>query len=452
MSAFVTQERTATQSPAQLKTAPDSQLSMSPPEFSLSADTSGPVQMQENGDGGTEQSQQQIPDGQDFGMMVGPLQAFDVDSAVTYNNGKEFRIDWVRNLQLRLLGERRSTDGSFDQETIHQVARFQSTYIGSDGVDGKIGPTTRRKLEEIYPELLSTITGDHLDSRVLVPAGASQQQRYAYWAGIIQESGGHFLTGGMEINLLGIRGVKIADGTESHQVGGQTLASGTIYQTSSAQDFVNARAAGTTDDHVSGRHQGFDDMIISLWVDGEGNMVVKERIGNVDPRSLYTDDSYGTGHLMDGQYQYHVGTHGTGSSSHRDAVKGIEDPDNVLGIHDYKNGTRTRYNALRPSRNQEVWREHETNDRYVSAEEERVSRERIYDRNGRYTNDNFAMNIHTSSTEHPNSQACMNVPADNYLEFMKEIYAGSNQQNVLFSLIDASKIENGLVLQSQTNQ
>lgn len=427
--------------PAQLQA--EGGVGMQPPAFSLSA---SPIQMQDGGGDGADAGVAAGPVAADpTALMVGPLQEYDRDGALTYNNDKGFRIDWVRNLQQSLGLPQTSTDGSMDLATVDGVARFQATHLPG-APDGKIGPTTRRTLETIYPVLLSTITGDHLEPRVLVPAGASEEQRYGYFSGIITSAGGVLLTEPMAMNLIGIRGIKIADGSEAHQIAGVTLANGTIYQTSSAQDFVAARAAGTTDNHVSGAHEGFDDMIVSIWVDREGAMHVQERIGNVDPGDLYTDDQYGTGHLMDGQYSYGTGTHGTGSPSHQAAVRGIDDPDNELNRRMVDG--RLRYNALRPNGNQEVWREHDQNDRFVSETEESESRDQLYARNNRYVNDNFAMNIHSSRDTRPNSQACMNVPASQYLEFMQEIFASSNQSNVLYTLIDASKLEAGLTIVS----
>lgn len=431
--------------PAQLQA--EGGAGMQPPEFSL---TAGPIQMQDGEDGGatSDATTTAAP-----GLMSGPVPEFDRAAAIAYNNGTAFanrdhgfRIDWVRNLQQSLMGRMISTDGNMDTATVEAIAQFQAIHFPGEAPDGKVGTNTRRKLEEIYPVLLSTITGSHLEPRVLVPAGSNEEQRFGYFRGIIESAGGVFLTEPMAMNLIGIRGIKVADGSENHQIGGQTLASGTIYQTSSAQDFVNARAEGRTDDHLSGAHEGFDDMIVSLWVDAEGAMHVTERTGNVDPGDLYTDDAYGTGHLMDGQYSYGVGRHSTGSASHKTAVRGINDENNILNRSE--SGGRLSYNALRPNGNQEVWREHDVNDRFVSETEEEMSRERLYSRNGRYVNNNFAMNIHSSRDTRPNSQACMNVPASQYISFMEEIYASSNQRNILYTLIDASKIENGLQIVS----
>lgn len=416
-----------------------------PPSLSLSA---GPLQKQEAPGDGTDTpttdtaapAPAALPDG------------FDWNAAVTYNDSKEFRLDWVRLLQQEMVGAMSSTNGTFDQATVEAIGRWQMVQWPDQAPDGKIGQNTRRQLESVFPSLLTTTLGTHLDSRVLVPAGASDEQKYGYYRSIIQGAGGVFLSNAMEMNLLGIRGVLVSDGSEAHQINGETVPTGTLYQTESAQDFANARTAGTADDHFSGRHAGLNDMMVSVWVTADGAFEVRERMGNVDPGDRYTADAYRTGHLRDGQYSYQTGTHSTGSGSHRAAVNGINDPNNVLGIHEVSGGTRTRYNALTPTRNQEVWRNHENDDFSISENEEATSNERIYTRNNRYVNDNFAMNIHSSRNNRPNSQGCMNIPAEHYLEHMQEIYASSNQRNILYTLIDASKIADGLQMVTQEDR
>jgi hypothetical protein len=426
----------------------DGGASMAPPAFSLGA---SPIQRQvpPDGEGAASNPSTAGTTTAPPALAEGPLQSYDGPAAIAYNNAKEFRIDWVRNLQLSLMGSRISTDGSFDQATVDAVARFQMTHLPGRP-DGKIGANTRRKLEEIYPVLLSTIVGAHTESRILVPAGADNNARFGYWRGIVEAAGGVFNDTAMALNLVGIRGVKISDGSASHMINGAIVPAGAIYQSDSAAQFEADRAAGRDNTHLSGRHTDFNDLMVSLWIDAEGVMHVQERIGNVDPNEVNDDDQFGTGHLMDGQYAYELGTHGTRSRSHRDAVNGISDPDNDLGRRTVDG--KLRYAALRPTRNQEVWREHEDNDFSISENEETQSREQVYAGHHRYMNDNFAMNIHSSSNDHPNSQACMNVPANQYLDFIHEVQASSNQRNILFTLIDASKIENGLVLQSQQQQ
>lgn len=421
--------------------------SMAPPAFSLGA---SPIQRQvppdDNAGAGAETptTTTTTAGGE---LAAGPLQPFDGPGAITFNNGMQFRIDWVRNLQFSLLGARRSTNGNFDQDTVDAVARFQMTHLHNQAANGRIDANTRRQLEVIYPVLLSTIVGPHTESRILVPGEADNNARFGYWRGIVEAAGGVFNDAPMAMNLVGIRGIKRSDGSAAHTINGVVVANGTIYQTGSAAEFLADRAAGRDNDHLSGVHQGFNDMMVSLWVDAAGVMHVQERIGNVDPNEVNNADQFGTGHLMDGQYAYALGTHGTRSASHQRAVNGIRDPNDDLGrrVVDGK----LRYAALRPTRNQEVWREHEDNDFSISQNEETTSRERVYSAHNRYMNDDFAMNIHSSSNDHPNSQACMNVPAAQYLDFIHEIQASSNQRNIMYTLIDASKIENGLVLQTQ---
>ena len=391
-------------------------------------------------------------------LAPGALPAdFDWADAVRYNNERELRLDWVRLLQQVLLGTMTSTDGTFDRATVEALGQWQMGQWPEQKPDGKIGPQTRRRLEETFPPLLTTVLGNHLEPRILVPGGASNAQKYAYYSGIITNAGGVFLNGPMQYNILGIRGVATADGSDAHQIGGQTLAANTLYQTDSARDYAAARASGGTDDHLDGRHVGMNDIIVSLWVNAAGEPEVRERMGSVDPSEAFRtgpSDPNRTGHLRDGQYPYEVGTHGTRSRSHIAALNSIEDPDNVLGV--YEDGGRTRYSALRPTRNQEAWRNSERDDFFISAGEEAHANTQIYRNNrdperrtSRYINNNFAMNIHTSRNDRPNSQACMNVPAEHYLEFAQEFQASSNQDNILFTLIDASKIENGLQLVRQ---
>lgn len=420
-------------------------LSANPPGFGL---TAAPIQRQAPVEGETTAKEAVQPE-----PTTALPETFDSAAAIKYNDGKQLRLDWVRLLQKELLGTMSSTNGNFDQATVEALGKWQMKQWPGQKPDGKIGPNTRRQLEKVFPSLLTTTVGDHLESRILVPGEASLEQKYAYYKGMVETSGGVFLAGASEMNLVGIRGVKVGDGTEKHMVKGKVVAKGTIYQTTSAGDFAKARKSKKADDHFSGQHTGFDDMIVSLWVDEKGTMQVKERIGNVDPGDRYTKDAYKTGHLRDGQYSYKTGRHSTGSSSHRKAVAGIDDPDNVLNANPkYSGGKRTQYNALVPTRNQEVWRNSEKDDFSISEKEEATSNERIYGRNKRYVNNNFAMNIHTSRENAPNSQACQNVPANEYVDFMKEIQGSSNKKNILYSLIDASKIESGLQLVKQEDK
>lgn len=423
--------------------------SMSAPAFNLTANgEDAPSQMKQ--DGSAPIQRQEAGGEAEAAAPTSLLTDARAASAVTWNNGKQFRIDWVRNLQLALVGARSSTDGNFDTATVQAVATFQNAQ-GLD-VDGKIGQNTRRRLEQVHTSLLTTIVGDNLNERALVPAGASNQQKYTYYRSIVENAGGVFLTGAGEMNLLGIRGIEVRE-------------DGSIWQSSSAADFAAARAGNRNDDHlqaVSGTDRvAHDDMIISLWVtaDASGSLTheVRERQGSVDPASAYNgSDRPGTAHLRDGQYSYGTGTHGTTSRSHIAAIDSIRnDPGARENLNVTGSGGSRRYNALRPNRNQEVWRESRsrgTNDLHLDAREEAESNEAIYRRDSDYMAGNFAINIHTSRNDAGNSVACQNVPADQYLAFMTEVNNSSNTNRILYTLIDASKIENGLVLERQENQ
>lgn len=405
---------------------------MAPPPFSLAA---SPVQRKE--------------DDKVVEPVCDPTTVPDIDvkSAIAFNNKRQFRLDWVRNLQQTLVGKMTIKDGNFDEELVKAIAKFQHCHPKlSKGVDGKIGKNSRTELEASHPVLQTTIIGDNLDSRILVPGTADDTQKYNYYKGIIESTGGVFLSGGGEMNLLGMRGVKIADGSEAHQVDGQTLAAGTLYQTESAKDFAEARKAGKTDDHMKfSKSEGHDDMIISLWVEKDGTIKVKERQGSVDPASAWKEDKYGTGHLRDGQNAFKLGSHSTGSASHKKAANGIDDPNKVINVRSAGKG-RIRYDALTPARKQEVWRNSDSNNLHISEAEEAQSNKQVNANHGRYFADNFAINIHTSGNTYGNSVACQNVPADQFVDFMSENKAATNGNNILYTLIDASKIADGLKL------
>ena len=84
---------------------------------------------------------------------------------------------------------------------------------------------------------------------------------------------------------------------------------------------------------------------------------------------------------------------------------------------------------------------------YISPEEEALSNEEIYARNDDYVSNGFAINIHTSPAEAGSSIGCQNVPVDTYVDFMREVNGSSNKGNILYTLIDASKVELDLVSQ-----
>jgi Peptidase family M23/Domain of unknown function (DUF4157) len=400
--------------------------------------------------------------------------ADDVEAALDYNNGRGLRIDWVRRLQthVRADGAMTSIDGRFDRDTIAGLMRVQQA--AGITVDGRVTPAMRRLLERLYPDLASTLLGSHLGSRVLVSGSATTAERYACYRDIITRAGGVFLDQPREINLLAIRGVVITGTPPSLEIS-QSGSAGEM-ATARAEDataLADGSAAGDhlhSDDahppeHFSGR-AGFDDVIISIWFElGDDGTTptyhVTERRGSVDPASAWSDsgansraDTEGTAHLRDGQYVYHLGDHTTEAPGHAHAVwdeyHGVEDsPVEVAGTRD-----EPTYSALLPSRGLEIWRDRpgttgsaSHDDHYPTAAEEIESDERVTDHNWRYTSAAIAINIHSSPHGGPSSVGCQTVPVDaGYDDLIGEVRGSANSDAVYYTLIDASRIDDDLVI------
>jgi hypothetical protein len=406
-----------------------------------------------------------------------------VDAAIAYNDGRQFRIDWVRRMQshVRADGAMTSLDGHFDRDTIAGILRIQAA--AGLTADGRITAEIRRLLERLYPDLHGGLLGPHLDAgRVLVPAGASTAERYTAYRNIITRAGGVFLDQPREINLLAIRGVVITGTAPSLE----------ITQSGSAAELATARAEddaalaegsteGSTDgstggsagggplhadaehppEHFSGR-AGYDDVIISIWFELDGTTPVHhvtEHRGSVDPASAWSQsdanphqDTEGSAHLRDGQYLYRLGTHTAGSPAHAHAVwdryhGAAHSPVHVAGTRDD-----AEYSALVPSRDLEIWRDRPGtagDDHYPTAEEETESETHVAEHDehdDRYTTRRIAIDVHSSPAAGPSSVGCQTVPVDaDYDDLIGEIRGSANPRSVYYTLIDASRVDAGLV-------
>jgi murein DD-endopeptidase MepM/ murein hydrolase activator NlpD len=416
----------------------------------------------------------------------------DVDAAIAFNNGRQLRIDWVRRLQthVRADGAMTSMAGEFDTDTVAGLMRLQAAEHLP--VDGRVTPAMRRLLEERFPDLRATLLGSHTEAtdshRLLVRGGASLAERYAYYRGIITEAGGVFLDQPREINLLGIRGVELAGGDHALEV--RQSGSAAEYATARAEDdaaLADGSAAGDTlhsahdtPRHFSGRRgadapdgEGFDDLIVSLWFEtpdavagAEGEAAgapiyhVTEHRGSVDPASAWSASgansrptTEGTSHLRDGQYLYRLGLHGTTAEAHRDTVTGAfgEGHDERVAVADDEAAEETHYSALLPSRDLEVWRDRPgtgDDDHYLTAEEEEESDRRVVDHAARYTTRGIAIDIHSSPEAGPSSVGCQTIPPTaGYGDLIDEVRDSANSDGVYYTLIDASRIEAGLVIE-----
>lgn len=371
------------------------------------------------------------------------LSPSETKNAIAYNDKREFRLDWVRKLQSTFLNTVTIEDGSFNKSLVAAVAEFQANH--GLFADGKIGRSTRPAIEKAYPALQTTVLGENLTPRVLVPTSASLDERYHYYRQVIGDLGSVFRTNVGEINLLAIRGVEIADESAEHAIDGEALPPGQIYQTNSSRDYAKAIANNTTDDHMRGG--AFNDLIASIWRDNEGHPRVQERRGSVDPSGAWAVGTIaGTAHLRDGQYAYKLGTHSTSATKHKAAVLALalHDPDNLLNAHTLGNG-RVRYNALNQARAVEVWRDQiSENDLHISPAEVALSNDRIWRHDPRYIGYR-SINIHTASDERVSSVGCQNIRASDFMHFMREISNSTSQDWILYTLADASKIDLSLV-------
>jgi len=381
------------------------------------------------------------------------MATFDATKAIDFNNQQQFRIDWVRKLQkhLGVADAYLSTDGNFDEDTVTKLKDYQFQHALD--ADGKITPLTRRALETEVESLKEPLIGPHRDMtpRLLVDSGLDQEKYEAYRT-IILEAGGHFKDDAGEnkgkgaINLVAIRGVEMVNGK--------------LFQTASAAEFAQASEGGLAHDHFSAKKDNpFDDIIVSLRkdVDDEGKVtyLVSERMGSVDPNEVW---EAGTAHLRDGQYEYGLGSHGT-STEHPSHMKAMdkfdraktrgEAEDEQGPVKVWGNQTSIRYTALNAKRRIEIWREHpspeganEPNNLSISDAEEKTSRKAVaHGQPNHVKQDSIDINIHSCSDDEASSQGCQNVPVGQYEEFIKEIDQSTNKNNVLYTLVDASKVE-----------
>jgi Domain of unknown function (DUF4157)/Peptidase family M23 len=394
-----------------------------------------------------------------------------VEAAVRFNDELELRIDWVRRLQhhVRADGAMTSVDGRFDRDTIAGVMRIQAT--AGQTIDGRITPAMRRLLEQLYPELRATLLGPHLDGRrELVPTNATAADRYTYYRGIITQAGGVFVDHPREVNLLGIRGVELIgaapnlgvwqSGSAAALATARTEDDAALGDGSAGGDPLHADDAHPPE-HFSGR-AGYDDVIVSIWfaLDGAAPTYhVTEHRGSVDPATAWSEsgandhpDTQGTAHLRDGQYLYHLGMHSAGSPAHAHAVYdryhgAAHSPVALDGTRDDLD-----YSALRPSRGVEIWRDrpgHADDDHYPTAAEEAESDDRVTEHADAYTSRGIGIDLHSSPAAGPSSVGCQTVPVDaDYDDLIGEVRDSADPRRVYYTLIDASRIEAGLVLES----
>ena len=168
-----------------------------------------------------------------------------------------------------------SPDEIVDDAFLEAVAAYQVfKELGSP--DGKIGPNTFSAFEE--NGLGYSLTGgSHASGRHIVPKNAPEAQVYDYFRDIILNQGGIFAETAGHVNIVGVRG-------------GQ-------------QD-------GDGIEHVENTHNRWNDSVVVLSLDAEGNKSVQIFEGTTDPgvsRAGVATIAEGT-HAM--EYGYHAPSSG----------------------------------------------------------------------------------------------------------------------------------------------
>ncbi|MFK7928962.1 MAG: hypothetical protein AB8H79_12290 [Myxococcota bacterium] len=355
---------------------------------------------------------------------------------------RPLRVDFARKVEELLLGEAVSTNGVLSDEGLDAVVAWQV----DQGLpaDGRVLGETRRGLESLMDPYETQLLGDELHERVLVPAEANGASRFDFYRAVVEEAGGYFDDSFGQVNLVGIRGIHMTGDKGARHI---------AQSASAAREVGLDQASG--EPHFHGA--GFDDVIVSLWVDEQGTHHVEERRGTLDPDLFWSKDkdnkrkkTEGTAHIRDGQYVYKLGRHRT--SHHADALdERVNDPEvsaEDKDALDVKRAGKDRrsYQALQPE-SLEVLREgpKELDDHRISSEEFESSLHDIRSGNSRNVDPSgISTNVHASPEHAPSSLGCPNIPlGGGYAEFIREIEdsrdaTGSNR--VLFTVIDASKI------------
>jgi hypothetical protein len=110
------------------------------------------------------------------------------------------------------------------------------------------------------------------------------------------------------------------------------------------------------------------------------------------------------------------------------------------------------YTALTARRNIEINRDAAGslaagNDHFLTPDELEASQAAIEARDANYVRaSRIAINIHSDADSYISSLGCMNVPANRYEDFIREVAESANRTRVLYTLIDASKIDHALLI------
>jgi len=437
------------------------------------------------------------------------------------NSKGKFPLDWIRKVQthLGISPKELSNDFSFGKSTVLAIAKFQK----KNGIEatGILNGTTKVTLEKKFPDLQQKLVGGYAvdNNEILVPHGVSQEVKFDYYRNIIENSGGYFDES--QANLLSIRGVVYdEEGNLTQTTSANTFKKGfkeLSNPTSNFDDGTKHNRSDYTDrKNTLGTHFGEsgqdrknrgnvtrDDLMVTLWMQ-DGNKNVKENKGSLNPGGSQND--WGEAHMMDGQYQFRFGKHGSSSKSHVKTIKALEENEKKK-INAEVEDDHVKYDALRPDSNVNLIRGRKIEDKSLNnnsvredaqpgildperlafAEESRnidllaLTKEmeeitnkikegnlskadksklkkrkkeikNVMKRYNAFTSPGNATNIHIGSKSGALSVGCANVDPKDYVDFITNIKEQNKEsKKILFTIIDASKIGMKLVKQTKTN-
>ena len=297
-------------------------------------------------------------------------------------------IDQVRNGQARLIrgsrgpavqnlqemlnqnGANLAQDGIFGPKTEAALLHYQRTRGITDS--GIAGPTTLNNLDNnkpaIYADQAATVDTPNQSQAAngVLPdtSGMSESQQYDYYSRMIEQNNGEMRTGPNERNLLALR--------------------------------------QETDTDTRGGRGAYDDRMVQLWVDENGNKRVRTYRANTEPagrsRGRIGVDADGDGRLDQGRipagyYEYRTERHGR------------------LG------------NVLRPTRS-------------INAERD-TNHDGLFN-DGAYASAGTSMLMHSGGTTSTGSAGCQTMPPDEYGRFWRDLNSDGNPGRVGYTVVNIS--------------
>lgn len=310
------------------------------------------------------------------------------------------------------------------------------------------------------------LLGNHImPNEILVPGDATSSEKFMYYQSILESIGETMNLKPGSSHLLGLRGIVKDD-------------EGNILQTSSAAKYQMAlHGIGKLEDQhhfsdsdsarqSSGRQHDtknsegtWNDMLILLTIDEDGNKKITESVGSLDPSK--TGSEHGTAHLMDGTFEYGFGKHQSDISAHVSEIEKLAKNKSFMDKFDqWKSGKKEAYNALVPKGKIKVLRDSisekkgldykdqpEANGFFTDENIEDFNRNKKKHPNRYFSGSGIAINGHMGGDDASFSEGCWNLKRADFvnlmlqLKYQQEISGKSEKKfRTKFTVLDVSKV------------